>query len=139
MKKSRSNNKKIRKIFGYHLMLDLYNCDPKAVKSLEKCYYYLDVLPEIIGTNKQSPPFIFYTDKKKYPDKAGLSGWIPIVESGISIHTIIPTNFISIDVYSCKYFDTKKVKNFTIKIFKPKKIEEKFLLRGKAYIRPSKK
>lgn len=127
---------KIRKIFGYHLILDLYNCDPKTVGSLETCYYYLDKLPEIIGIHKQSPPYIIFTDEKKYPDKAGLSGWIPIVESGISIHTIIPTNFVSIDIYSCKKFDPKKVKNFTIKIFKPREVEEKFFLRGERYIQP---
>jgi S-adenosylmethionine decarboxylase len=125
-----------RKIFGYHLILDLYECDQKAVGSFEKCYYYLDTLPGIIGTHKQSLPFLVWTDDKKYPDKAGLSGWIPIVESGISIHTITPTRFISIDVYSCKKFDIKKVKRFTTKIFKPKKIEEKFFLRGEAYIHP---
>ena len=132
----KSTKKKVRKIFGYHLILDLYKCNPKAVKSLEICYYYLDILPEIIGIHKQSPPYIIYTDEKKYPDKAGLSGWIPVVESGISIHTIVPTNFISIDVYSCTKFDTKKIKEFTIKIFKPKKIEEKFFIRGETYIHP---
>ena len=135
MKKS-TRKKKIRKIFGYHLMLDLYRCDPKTVGNLAVCYYYLDTLPEIIGIHTQSPPFLIFTDEKKYPDKAGLSGWIPIVESGISIHTLTPTNFISIDVYSCKKFDSKKIKSFTIKTFKPKKIEEKFVLRGEVYIHP---
>lgn len=130
------SRKKIKKIFGYHLILDLYHCDPATVGNFEICYFYLDTLPEIIGTHKQSPPFLVWTDEKKYPDKAGLSGWIPIVESGISIHTIIPTNFISIDVYSCKKFDPEKIKKFTIKIFKPKRVEEKFFLRGEAYIHP---
>lgn len=128
--------KKLKKVFGYHLILDLYDCDPKTVGDLNKCYHYLDILPEIIGTDKQSPPFIIYTDAKKYPSKAGLSGWIPVVDSGISIHTIIPTNFISIDIYTCKKFDPKKIEKFTIEFFKPKKIEKKFFLRGKAYIHP---
>lgn len=135
----KSTKKQLRKIFGHHLVLDLYDCDPKTVGSLEICYYYLDVLPGLIGTHKQSPPFIFVTDKEKYPDKAGLSGWVPIVESGISIHTIIPTNFISIDVYSCKKFDPQEIKKFTINIFKPKRIEDKFFLRGESYINPSKR
>lgn len=134
MKKSIVN--KTKRIFGYHLALDLYSCNPKAVGSLEICYNFLDTLPEIIGTHKQSPPYIIHTDEKKYPDKAGLSGWIPIVESGISIHTLTPTNFVSIDVYSCKKFSIEKIKKFTIKIFKPKKIEEKFFLRGENYIHP---
>ena len=49
---------------------------------------------------------------------------MPIVESGISIHTLTPTNFISIDIYSCKKY-SMKVKNFK-KRFSPKEIEEKF-------------
>ncbi len=125
--------KKSKKVFGYHLILDLYDCDSSTVGSLEKCYQYLDTMPDIIGTHKQSPPFIIYTDAEKYPDKAGLSGWIPIVDSGISIHTLAVTNFVSIDIYSCKKFDPEKIKKFTIKFFNPKKIEEKFFLRGEAY------
>lgn len=136
MSRKLKKKKKIRKIFGYHLALDIYDCDPKAVGSLEICYNYLDTLPGIMGTHKQSPPFIIYTDEKKYPDKAGLSGWVPIVESGVSIHTLTPTNFISIDVYSCKKFSIEKIKKITLDTFKPKKIEEKFFLRGEEYIHP---
>lgn len=122
--------------FGYHLILDLYECDPKTVGSLEICYKYLDEIPNVIGTNKQAPPYIIYTDEEKYPDKAGLSGWIPIVESGVSIHTLTITNFVSIDVYSCKKFDPQRIKAFTLKIFRPKKVEEKFFFRGEEYIPP---
>ncbi len=125
--------KRLRKNFGYHLILDLYNCDPKTVGSLDICYNYLDTMPNIMKVHKQSTPFVVVTDGEKYPDKAGLSGWIPIVESGVSIHTLTPTNFISVDVYSCEKFDIKKVIEFTKKIFKPKKIEKKFFLRGKDY------
>lgn len=124
---------KSRKNFGWHLILDLYNCDPKAVGSLEVCYNYLNTMPDLMKVHKQSSPFIVVTDGKKYPDKAGLSGWIPIVESGVSIHTLTPTNFISIDIYSCEKFNPKKLKEFTIKVFKPKGVEEKFFLRGENY------
>jgi S-adenosylmethionine/arginine decarboxylase-like enzyme len=129
----RKKTKKIRKNFGWHLTLDLYGCDPQTVGSLDICYNYLDTMPDIMAVHKQSTPFVVVTDGKKYPDKAGLSGWIPIVESGISIHTLTPTNFISIDIYSCQEFDPKKLKKFTSKVFKPKKIEEKFFLRGENY------
>lgn len=118
--------------FGYIYMLDLYDCDPEAVGSISKCYSFLDKLPEIIGTHKQSPPFIFYTPRE-YPEKAGLSGWIPVVESGFQIHTIVPKNFVSIDVYSCKGFDREKIKKFAVEVFHPKKIEENFLERGREY------
>lgn len=127
--------KKIRKNFGWCLILDLYNCDPKTVRSSDICYNYLNTMPDIMGTHKQSSPFVVVTDGKRYPDKAGLSGWIPIVESGISIHTLTPTNFISIDIYSCKKFNNEKLIEFTKKTFKPKKIEKKFILRGESYFK----
>lgn len=119
--------------FGYHLMLDLYRCDPNKVGDLNSCYRYLDELPRRIGMDKQSPPFIFFTDAEKYPDKAGLSGWVPVVESGISIHTLSETNFISIDVYSCLEFDLEEVTRYTVDYFKPEKVEDQFVYRGKEY------
>ena len=124
---------KLRKNFGWLLALDLYDCDPKKLDSLDVCYNYLNTMPNIMKVHKQSTPFVVVTDGKKYPDKAGISGWVPIVESGVSIHTLTPTNFISIDVYSCKKFSNEKVIEFTKKTFKPKKIEKKFLLRGENY------
>ncbi len=133
------SRKKEKKIFGYHLALDIYNCDKKALDSIEKCYYYLGTMVDILKMSRQSPPFVVYTDPVKYPDKAGISGWVPIVESGISIHTITPTGFASIDIYSCKKYDKEKARKFTQEVFKPKKIEENFLLRGIEYIHPPKK
>ena len=124
---------KSRKNFGWHLILDLYGCDPDKVEDLGVCYNYLNTMPDLMKVHKQSPPFVVVTDGKKYPDKAGLSGWVPIVESGISIHTLTPTNFISIDIYSCEKFNNEKLIKFTKKIFKPKKIEKKFILRGESY------
>jgi S-adenosylmethionine decarboxylase len=128
------------KFFGHYLMLDLYDCDPTTVGNLKKCYYYLDNLHKLLDINKLSQPFIIYTDEKKYPDKAGLSGWVPFFSpktktfSGASIHTLTPTNFISIDIYSCKNFNRDEIKKFTLDVFKPKKIEEKHLLRGENYL-----
>jgi len=121
------------KAFGYHLTMDLYGCDPKKMSSLDVSYNYLNTLPDIMKVHRQSPPFVVVTDAKRFPDKAGISGWIPIVESGCSVHTLVPTRFITIDVYSCKKFDQKKIKEFTKKTFSPKKIEDKFFLRGENY------
>ena len=120
-------------------MLDIYDCDPSTVGNLKKCYNYLDKLPKLLGVNRLSQPFVIYTDEEKYPDKAGISAWIPFLDienktfSGASIHTLTPTNFISIDIYSNKEFNQEKIKKFTQDTFKPKKIDERFLLRGKHY------
>jgi len=125
--------KKEKKVFGYQLLLDCYNCKKGDCGDLDHCYSYLDKLVDFIDMKKQEPPTIFRTDHKIFPDKAGLSGWVPLVESSIVIHTLSKKNFISIDVYSCKEFDPKKVLEFTKKHFSPKKVEKQFLERGKHY------
>jgi S-adenosylmethionine/arginine decarboxylase-like enzyme len=137
MKRKKRKIRGPRKVFGYHLVLDCYDCSRKAVDSVEVCYRYLDKMTQIMRVHKQSPPFVVYTDSIKYPDKAGISGWVPIVESGISIHTLTPTDFVSVDIYSCKKYSVQKVKDFTRRVFKPKEIEEKFFLRGEKYVHPS--
>lgn len=121
-------------------MLDLYDCDPQKTGDLYFCYSYLDSLSDLLKIERFSPPFIVFTDDKKYPDKAGLSGWVPFFEpktktfSGASIHTLTPTRFISIDIYSPRKFDQKKVENFTRRIFSAAKPEKQTLVRGKGFL-----
>lgn len=126
-----------KKIIIYHQIFDLYDCAPKTLNNIKSCYDYLNKLADILGLKKISPPILVYTDKIKYPDKAGLSGWIPLIDlkarhyGGISIHTVIPTRFVSIDIYTTKDFDHKETKDYTVSFFKSKKIEEKLYLRQK--------
>ena len=76
---------------------------------------------------------IFRSDGIKYPDKAGLSGWVPLIESSIVIHPLTPKNFISIDIYCCKRFDIEKAKEICQRIFSPEHIETQYIYRGKNY------
>lgn len=125
--------------FGWSLLLDLYECNKglgDKKEDMQICYDYLDKLPELIGMEKQSAPTLILTDAQKYPDKAGFSGWVALVESGIQIHTLIPTKFISIDVYSCRKFNPELVLYITKMFFDLKesnKIEKRFLTRGLNY------
>ena len=120
-------------VFGHELLLDCYDCKPGTCSDLDHCYHFLDNLVDYIGMKKQSPPSIFHTDRKLYPDKAGLSGWVPLVESSIVIHTLTHTNFISVDLYTCGKLDKKKAIAFVKKFFKPKRIEAQYLERGLHY------
>ena len=119
--------------FGYQLLLDLYDCKKGVADDLGLCYEFLEQIVKVLKVEPQSPPFIFRTDGSRYPDKAGLSGWIPLVESGIQIHTLTPKDFISIDIYSCRKFDNEPVKAFVKSYFAPKKMDEQFLERGLDY------
>jgi S-adenosylmethionine decarboxylase len=119
--------------FGYELLLDLYDCKEGVCDDLAVCYRFLDEIVNYLGMEKQAPPNIFFTDAMRFPDKAGLSGWAPLVESSVVIHTLSLKNFISIDIYCCKKFDIAQAKSFVRRFFSPKRMDEQFILRGVDY------
>lgn len=135
IQENKTNNKSSIKntAFGFELLLDLYDCRAGVCDDLTLCYQFLDEIVEYLGMEKQAPPNIFRTPDLRFPDKAGLSGWAPLVESSIVIHTLTPKNFISIDIYCCKEFDINKAKQFVRRFFSPKRMDEQFLLRGIDY------
>lgn len=118
--------------FGFHLMLDCYDCAPDHLDSIDACYGFLEDLVRRIGATKQSQPHVFRTPEH-FEGKEGLSGWVPIVESGISIHTLTGSRFVSLDVYSCREFDRACIRSVTQAFFEPHEIEVNFVLRGTKY------
>jgi S-adenosylmethionine decarboxylase len=125
--------------FGYQLMVDMYDCKGEALSSISINYDFLEKLAGLLKMTKQSPPFLFRSDGKAFPDKAGLSGWLPLIESGIQIHTLEPARFVSLDVYSCRLFDKAVVLAFAREVFTPADMEYEFVLRGKKYRTPAKR
>jgi len=119
--------------FGYQLLLDLYGCKPGVCDDLTLCYKFLDDAVTALGMEKQSPPNIFRSDEVRFPDKAGLSGWVPLIESSIVIHTLTPKNFISIDIYCCRCFDIQKAKKICQNFFAPQRIDAQYIERGMDY------
>jgi S-adenosylmethionine/arginine decarboxylase-like enzyme len=120
-------------VFGYELLLDLYECKPGVCDDLTVCYNFLDEIVGFLGMEKQAPPSIFRSDATRFPDKAGLSGWVPLIESSIVIHTLTPKDFITVDIYCCRAFDKKKAEEFCKRFFDPKKVQAQFVERGLSY------
>ena len=121
------------KPFGYQLLLDLYGCKPGVCDDLTLCYQFLDEIVTDLGMEKQAPPNIFRSDEIRFPDKAGLSGWVPLIESSIVIHTLTPKDYISIDIYCCRAFSLELAKEKCRKFFGPKRMEEQYIERGQDY------
>jgi S-adenosylmethionine decarboxylase len=118
--------------FGYGLYIDLYNCDPAILDDIQRCYQFLDDLVAELKMSKQSPPYIFRSPAE-YPDKAGLSGWVPLIESGIQIHTLVPKRFASLDIYTCGIVHQEKTVALAQEFFQSDKVEIYFLNRGIEY------
>lgn len=115
--------------FGPHLMLDGYGCDKAKLQDLNLIYRILDELPTRIGMTKIMPPYVFKYSGLK-PEDWGLSGFVLIAESHISIHTFPEKNFVSVDIFSCKHFDSEFASEYLKKTFGMVKVESKVLDRG---------
>jgi S-adenosylmethionine decarboxylase len=46
------------------------------------------------------------------PRASGLSGFIVLAESHLSFHSFVESEFVFLDVFSCKPFDPEAVKDF---------------------------
>ena len=91
-----------------HLIIDGYGENPKLMQDEQFIYQMLDSYPDQIGMTKISPPLVFkYIGSK--PEDWGVSGFVFIAESHISIHTFAERHYVNIDVFSCKDFDAEKV------------------------------
>ena len=118
--------------FGQHLMIDGYGGNSRKLKDLDLIYTFLDTYPEKMGMTKIMPPYVFkYIGKK--PADWGLSGVVLIAESHISIHTFPLKQFLSVDIFSCKMFDSDEVIHFIEDLFSLTKTEVNELDRGRDF------
>lgn len=119
--------------FGLHLMVDAYNCDKKVLNDANALYDFLDKMPDLMGMKKMTKPYLVTTPGNGAHDPGGWSGFVIIEESHISVHTFVGRKFVTIDVYSCKWFDAKKAVESIKKIFKTSDLEVYEEVRGKKY------
>ena len=115
--------------FGQHLMMDGYGCDREKLMDLDAIYDFLSRYPSEIRMTKIMPPYVFKYSGK-VPEDWGISGFVLIAESHISIHTFPDKAYLSLDIFSCKEFDAKAAINRIKKMFDIKKVEIKLLDRG---------
>jgi len=118
----------VKKIYGKELILDLFECDPKIIRSKKKILEYSNKICNLIKMKKYGKPicerFGFGKDFT-----AGFS-LVQLIESSlVSGHFSELCNRAFIDIFSCKLFDEKMATNFTKKFFKAKKIKNRVLIR----------
>src|SRR5213592_1261565 len=115
--------------FGPHLMLDGYGCAKAKLEDLDLIYRILDELPRKIGMTRIMPPYVFKYSGLK-PEDWGISGFVLIAESHISIHTFPEKKFVSVDIFSCKAFDSDLAAVYLKQAFGMTKVETNVLDRG---------
>lgn len=122
--------------FGPHLTLDLKKCNTEKLSDFDLVFDVLDKLPEEIGMTKITQPYVF-----KYaglvPEDKGITGFVVIAESHISIHTFEQKDYVFIDLFSCKPFNYKKAQEYLIKAFDSQEATVNVLMRGLDFPRSS--
>ena len=115
--------------FAPHLTLDLNDCNPEKLSNFDLVFDILNDLPSKIGMTKITQPYVF-----KYsglvPEDKGITGFVVIAESHISIHTFELKNYAFIDLFSCKPFDTEYAEKFLVEAFEAKTANIQMLTRG---------
>lgn len=119
---------KKERIYGYELILDLYECDPEIIRSKKALQEYIDKLCKLIRMKKYGKTLIpHFGDKKPYTKGYSL---VQLIEtSSITGHFSELWNSAHINIFSCKKYDEKKAAEFTKKFFQAKRITKRFILR----------
>jgi len=123
-------------MFGPHLTLDIYGCNSEKLSDEKFIYNLLDELPNLIGMHKISKPNVTYFGGNPNGfDKGGVSAFVLITESHVTIHTFIADRFASVDIFSCNQFDVNKATNYLMEKLEAKKVERNFIERGKEFVK----
>jgi S-adenosylmethionine decarboxylase len=101
-----------------HVTIDGYGGDPQKLADEDLVRAFLDSCPTEIGMTKIAPPHVCrYVGSK--PEDWGISGFVLIAESHISVHTFPDHGYVWVDIFSCKGFDATQA---------VERIKERFLL-----------
>ena len=90
-----------------HLVIDGYGGDIAKMWDADLVRSFLNDYPTALGMTKISEPQAFVYDAQEEED-SGVSGFVIIAESHISIHTFPRRDYVNIDVFSCKSFDNER-------------------------------
>jgi len=113
---------------GKHLIIDAYGIEAKKLQNYRSIKDLLNFLPGYFGMKILRRAALEKVSSPDYPNW-GISGFVMLYESHISIHTWPEIGYVSMDVYSCKDFDHERVLNYLRDYWQCKKISKKVILR----------
>jgi S-adenosylmethionine decarboxylase len=120
--------------FGEHITIDGSGGNPKLLNDKKLVRSCLEELAELLKMRVLLKAEIVSVPDNHIKDPGGLSAFIIIAESHISIHTFPRRQFMSADVYTCQNgLDVEFVVDFFKKKFHLKEVEMHFIKRGTKY------
>ncbi len=118
-----------------HLMLELYGCKRELLTDEPLIRRTLDEYPARVGMEKVSPVHL-YDIETSNPLDAGMSGFVVIAQSHISLHAWPEYGEVDIDICSCKEFSQEDAIAFAKEMFQTDDVEAHFVVRGTRSQRP---
>ena len=88
--------------FGVHVTLDCYGADPERLADQAGLRAFLTDLPRRMGMHPITEAQVVAVGPNNKKDPGGISGFIMIAESHLSVHTFPRRGFLSADVYTCQ-------------------------------------
>ena len=90
-----------------HLVIDGYGGDVDKMWDQELIWDFLNQFPSKLAMTPITEPKVLEYNGDKRED-AGVSGFVIIAESHISIHTFPHRQYVNMDIFSCKSFDNHR-------------------------------
>ena len=112
-----------------HLTIDGFGGNAEKLGSETLVRSLLDRYPTAINMTKITSPMVMEYSGEK-PEDWGVTGFVIIAESHISIHTFPHHGYVWVDVFSCKEFDTDGATNMIVEAFDLERITCHKLPRG---------
>jgi len=119
----------MNKTWGKHLSIDAYGIEEKKLKDLRAIRNLLRDLPKKFKMRPLGNAVVKRVATDHYPDW-GISGFIMLYESHISIHTWPEKGYMAMDVYSCKDFNAQAIIKYLKKYWNCKRMKIRVVIRG---------
>ena len=104
-----------RNAWGIASAIDIYNCDPDAIRDAEKIRRFVVELCDLIEMKRFGETQVVHFGEDERV--AGYSMVQLIETSLISAHFANQTNAVYLDVFSCKPYDPETVRDFAQNFF----------------------
>ena len=116
-----------------HLVIDGYQADASSLTDVDLVHDFLDWFPDHIGMTRIAPPQV-YTYRSRKTKDWGVSGFVLIAESHITVHTFPERSYLNVDIFSCREFDPGESLDIVKKWFGLDRTESRVLERGLEYL-----
>ena len=114
------------------MTIDGYGGDRELLGSERLVRELLNTYPGEINMTKISEPFVFEYSGVK-PEDWGVTGFVIIAESHISVHTFPDHGYVWVDIFSCKEFEAPGALDKIVETFGLTHVTEHILERGLEY------